>query len=210
MIKTKKVILDAALKLYNQNGVANTSIRQLAKEANISHSNLIYHFPTQEDIIEGLHNLLLNKAIQLNKALYHDKSLLVKLFKTTEVGFSVVYDFRFLFLELHSICKAYPRIKQIIYSVEQIRLEMYSTLINRLISCELIRGEENIGEYKRLIDLIKIYSDHWIESSSIYDFDLGREGIIKKYSFLLMTFFYPYLTDKGKEEFKLITQLVQE
>lgn len=207
MSKTKKIILDAALKLYNQNGVGNTSIRQIAKEVNISHSNLIYHFPTQEDIIEGLHSMLLEKAILLNKELSSENTLLAKLFETTEVGFSVVYDFRFLFLELHYICESFPRVKQTILSVEQIRSEMYSEFIKKMISLEIIRGEENTEEYSRLIILIKIFSDHWMQSSSIYDFNLGREEKIRKYSFLFMTFFYPYLTVKGKEEFNFLTEL---
>lgn len=210
MVKTKSTILVAALGFYNQNGVANTSIRQLAREVNISHSNLIYHFPTQEDIIEGLHDLLLERAIQLNSELNQDKSSMIQLFETTKIGFSVVYDFRFLFLELYAICKTYPRIKHLILSVEQIRSEMYDTLIKSMISSELIRNEENREEYARLINLIKIFSDHWLESSFIYDPDLSREEKINKYSFLLMTYFYPYLKEKGKEEFQLLIELAHE
>jgi len=203
MNETKKKILDVALRLYNQNGFANTSIRQLAKEMNISHSNLIYHFPTHEEVIVGLHDQLLKNAISINRELDTNNSVIRSLFESTKAGFSVVYNYRFLFLELQYICSAHPKIKQIIISVEGMRSEMYRGLIDKMILKELMRKEEFEGEYNQLITLIKIYSDHWIVSSTIYD-ELNKEEKIKKYAYLLMNFLYPYLTDSGKSEFNSI------
>ncbi|MEL7124449.1 MAG: TetR/AcrR family transcriptional regulator, partial [Bacteroidota bacterium] len=84
MKKTKQKILATALELYNAKGVGNVSIRQLAKEIGISHSNLIYHYPSLEDVILGLHELLLQKAMELNKEISKEESPLVSLFRTTQ------------------------------------------------------------------------------------------------------------------------------
>ncbi|MEM6803651.1 MAG: TetR/AcrR family transcriptional regulator [Bacteroidota bacterium] len=206
MGKIKQKILDAALDLYNRKGVSEVSIRQIAKEVSISHSNLIYHYPGHEDLIVGLHEVLLQKAVELNQGIDPAKSSLLELFSTTKRGFSVVLDFRFLFYDLKYICSSFPRVKQIILSVEKLRSEMYQGVIREMIGQELIRSEEFEAEYEYLISLIKIFSDHWLVSSSIYD-ELGPEEKLEKYAYLLMTFFYPYLTDKGKEEFKTIPKL---
>lgn len=203
MKKTKQKILDVALELYNREGFNKVSIRHLAKEVEISHSNLIYHFSTQEDLILGLHELLLEKAIELNKKIDQAEPPLLALFHTTQVGFSVVYDFRFLFHDLQHICSSFPKVKQVIKSVEELRSEMYRNVMEQMLNLELMRAEEFENEYAHLIELIKIFSDHWLVSSSIYD-ELSKKEKLDKYSYLLMTHFYPYLTEKGKEEFKSI------
>jgi len=204
MNKTKRKILDTALELYNSEGVSNVSIRQLAKEVGISHSNLIYHYPTKEDVILGLHEILLQKARNINQEIPHGSSLTSALHKSTRLGFSVVYEFRFLFKNLQFICTSFPRMKEVIRAVESVRSEMYRGVIEQMKSEKLIRSEEFNNEFDHLIALIKIYSDSWLVSSSIYD-DLSKEEMLDKYSFLLMTHFYPYLSEKGKEEFKTLT-----
>lgn len=203
MNKTKQNILNKALEIYNRDGVSNVSIRQLAKDVGISHSNLIYHYPTQEEIILGLHDLLLNKAIELNNGLVQNESPIQSLYTTTRTGFMVVYNFRFFFKELQNICNAFPKVKEVLRKVEKVRSDMYKNIIENMIANDLLRSEEFKGEFDNLIVRIKIFSDHWLESSSIYD-DLPEEEMINKYSYLLMQHFYPYLTNKGKNEYKTI------
>ncbi|MEZ4772912.1 MAG: TetR/AcrR family transcriptional regulator [Bacteroidia bacterium] len=204
MNKTKEKIINTAQELYNSQGVNNVSIRQLAKESGISHSNLIYHFPDHESIILYLHDQMLQRAIKLNKEIDHPTVNLQDFFNGTKVGFSVVYEFRFLFNDLKYICSSFPRVKEVLVSVEQVRSRMYQTVIEQMINNGLMRAEEFENEFKNLITLIKILSDHWLTSSSIYDI-LSKEEKIEKYAFLLISFFYPYLTEKGKGEFLQIT-----
>lgn len=203
MNKTKQKILTKALTIYNRHGVSNVSIRQLAKDIGISHSNLIYHYPTQEDIVLGLHDIMLQKAVELNKGLFQNEYPLKSLYAITITGFSVVYDFRFFFKELQYICNAFPRIKEVLRKVEQVRSSMYKNIIGDMISKDLLRSEELEDEFDDLIVRIKIYSDHWLESSFIYD-ELSKEEMINKYSDLLIQHFYPYLSEKGKLEYKTI------
>lgn len=203
MNKTKQKILNKALEIYNRDGVSNVSIRQLSKEVGISHSNLIYHFSTQKDIILGLHELLLQKAVELNNVMVQNESPLQSLYSTTIIGFTIVYDFRFFFNELQYICKAFPKVKEVLRQAEKVRYIMYKKAIGEMIANDLLRSEEFDGEFDDLIVRIKIYSDHWLESSTIYD-DLSREEKINKYSYLLIQHFYPYLTENGRNEFKKI------
>ncbi|MCI5091636.1 TetR/AcrR family transcriptional regulator [Phaeodactylibacter sp.] len=207
MNKTKQKILNVALDLYNRDGVSNVSIRQLAKEVGISHSNLIYHYPAQEDIILGLHDQLLRKAVEHNKKIKLDTSPLTTLYRSTKTGFSVVYDFRFLFKDLQYICSSFPKMSATIKSVERVRSEMYRSVINQMVTLKLIRPEAHEKEFDHLITLIKIFSDHWLVSSSIYD-DLSKEERLEKYSYLLMCHFRPYLTKKGVKEFNSMPIMV--
>lgn len=206
MNKTKQKILYKALEIYNRDGISNVSIRQLSKDVGISHSNLIYHFSTQEDIILALHELLLQKAIELNKELVQNESPLQSLYSTTIKGFTIVYDFRFFFKELHYISSTFPKVKDVLKEVEKVRSGMYKQFIEDLIANDFLRNEEFEGEFDDLIIRIKIFSDHWLESSSIYD-DLSKDVKINNYAYLLIQHFYPYLTHVGKEDFKRIDRL---
>jgi AcrR family transcriptional regulator len=51
---TKQKILDASLMLFNENGISNVRLQQIADEAGISVGNLAYHFNNKEAITESL------------------------------------------------------------------------------------------------------------------------------------------------------------
>lgn len=203
MNKTKQKILATALAIFNEQGVASISIRQLAQEAKISHSNLIYHFPSKQEIVLALHEQLFNRANDINKKIEIANFSLAQLYNITKIGFATVYDFRFLFNDLQFICSSFPEMRKILLSAEKNRSDMYRSVIALMIEKKWMKAAEFENEYKQLIVLIKIFSDHWLVSSSIYD-NLPVLEKIEKYSRLLMAHFYPYLTPMGKEEFKSI------
>lgn len=52
--ETKRKILDASLLLFNENGISNVRLQQIADETGISVGNLAYHFNNKEAITESL------------------------------------------------------------------------------------------------------------------------------------------------------------
>ena len=54
MSGTRNDILEAALELYNKNGIEQVTTRDIAKKIGISSGNLTYHFPTRNDIFFAL------------------------------------------------------------------------------------------------------------------------------------------------------------
>lgn len=201
MGNTKEKILAAALELFNNQGVADVSIRHVAKETDISHGNLIYHFKNKSEIVEGLHQQLFEHAARINQNIRAESLDISQLYQSTQVGFEVVYDFRFLFYDLLYISKTFPGMRETLILVEKVRSEMYGKVIHLSIKNELLRAAEYEGEYEQLIRRIKIFSDHWLSSAAIYE-NKPKEQVISEYAGLLMNHFYPYLTGKGKEEFR--------
>ncbi|MEO8763442.1 MAG: TetR/AcrR family transcriptional regulator [Ginsengibacter sp.] len=53
-LETKQKILDASLHLFNENGISNVRLQQIADESGISVGNLAYHFNNKEAITESL------------------------------------------------------------------------------------------------------------------------------------------------------------
>lgn len=205
MKKIKEEILDTALELFNTHSVADISIRNIATAVGISHSNLIYHYKTKQDIIRALHNQLLEQAVQLNQQHIEVLCFLETLHQSTKQGFDILYKYRFFMRELHYILREDHELKQDFIRVEKIRAAMYKERILLAIQDGYIRPESYPGEYEYFIEHIKIYSDAWITSSDIYD-DADHSSIIEKYSALFISLFFPYLTPKGTENFLSLLQ----
>ncbi|ACB84217.1 TetR/AcrR family transcriptional regulator [Natranaerobius thermophilus] len=51
---TKSRIFEAAAKIIKERTVDDMTLEEVAKEAGISKGGLLYHFPSKEDLIEGL------------------------------------------------------------------------------------------------------------------------------------------------------------
>ena len=126
---SKEKILQKALELFNDKGFANVSIRLIATELNISHSNLIYHYKTKNDIATALHNELLEKAVELNKKAVTYTNFVEGLFESTKQGFGILYDYRFLMIDLNFILKENQVLKTTFLEVEKVRAKMYQNVI---------------------------------------------------------------------------------
>ncbi|MEM9983512.1 MAG: TetR/AcrR family transcriptional regulator [Bacteroidota bacterium] len=197
MGKTKDQILNTALNLFNEQGVADVSIRQIASAMGISHGNLIYHFKHKSEIIQALHEALLTRAIQINERIDREDFDLLHLYKTTLRGFAAVYEYRFFFYDLLYIANNDPLLGKTLREVEKLRAQMYREVIALSIQRGLMLPEAYSGQYEDLITWIRIYSDHWLSSAAMYDSE-SAEVIIEKYARLLVKQFYGYLTPVGQ------------
>jgi len=61
---TKQSILDAAVKLFSEHGVAKTSLQKIAQAANVTRGAVYWHFSSKQDIFEALHDQLHAPFIQ--------------------------------------------------------------------------------------------------------------------------------------------------
>lgn len=55
MYNTKSKILDASIRLFNENGIDSVRLQQIAEEVGISVGNLAYHFKGKELLIEAVY-----------------------------------------------------------------------------------------------------------------------------------------------------------
>ncbi|MEM6720303.1 MAG: TetR/AcrR family transcriptional regulator [Bacteroidota bacterium] len=200
MKNIKSKILAEAKKLFNEKGVAHVSIREISREVGISHSNLIYHFKDKNALLTSLHDQILASAIQLNQDISTEENTLKSLFISTLTGFEIIYDFRFFMIDFNLIMRENEELHTQIKAIEQLRFTMYEEKITKMIAEDIMRKEAYAQEYDYLIAQIRVFSDYWVSSSQVYE--ENPQLRIKKYARLLLTHFYPYLTEKGKENFE--------
>lgn len=205
MKNIKEKILFQSRKRFNQDGLGNVSIRQISRDLGISHSNLIYHFKNKNEIIDSLHQQILENAITINKQVQSEKDVLKSLFISTYEGFKVIYQYRFFLIDLNLIMRQNGKLHQEFLQIEKLRFSMYQDKIEALICDELMKKPKHESEHSVLITQIRVFSDYWVSSAEIYE--KNTENHIKKYARLFLFLFYPYLTKKGKKNFN---ELIQE
>lgn len=205
MQNIKSKILDQAKKLFNDKGVSNVSIREIAREVDISHSNLIYHFKDKNELLNHLHQQILNAAVDIDKEISNEENTLKSLFISTVRGFEIIYDYRFFMIDFNSILLENKELHQQIKEIEVFRFRLYEARIAKMIGEDIFRNEMYKNEYEDLIIQIRIFSDYWVSSSQIYE--QNPQLSIKKYARLFLCFFRPFLTPKGH---KIFNQLLSE
>ncbi len=53
-LNTREIILDKALKMFNERGIEYVGLRELAGVLGIRVSNITYYFPTKDDLVYQL------------------------------------------------------------------------------------------------------------------------------------------------------------
>ena len=66
-MKTEKKILNASRLLFNEKGVMNTTLRDVAKYLNKSYGNITYHYATKEEVIFSLLNEMNEELLSLQQ-----------------------------------------------------------------------------------------------------------------------------------------------
>jgi AcrR family transcriptional regulator len=67
---TRETIVDAAMAVVRDQGVAKLTLDEAAREAGISKGGVLYHFKSKDDLIRGMVQRLIDQCDQLNQDYY--------------------------------------------------------------------------------------------------------------------------------------------
>lgn len=205
MAKTKEIILDTALILFNDSGLPKTTLRTIANEMGISQGNLNYHFKKREEIIESLYFRLVSDIDEMMGNIGQEIDLFSMMFLVSEKMMHSFFEYRFFMTDFVQIIREHEVIRnhysQLVIQREQQFLEIFNTLIAQ----GYMREEVFEGEYKNLFMRFQILGSFWIPSTVILSEELNRDAVVK-YCNLLNETILPYLTPKGIEAYHKNTQ----
>ncbi|ADR22988.1 TetR family transcriptional regulator [Marivirga tractuosa] len=196
MKNTKEKILQASLLLFNEKGMVNVSLRQIAQELNISQGNLNYHFKLKEDIVEALYFQLVEEMDNQMKSMELDNQL-ESLYKSSIKTMEKMYDYKFILIDFIHLMNENKKIKSHYAALMKFRNEQFQSVFRMLIEAEIFRPAEFEQEYERLYQRMNIIGDSWINVYATFD----EDNSVEYYGDLLFEMIYPYLTDKGKREY---------
>lgn len=201
---TKQRILEAAVLLFNREGLANVRLQQIADETGISVGNLAYHFKNKEAIVVEVYESLFEELKQILSTYLSHPSL-----NDFDEQLSRYYAFfrkyRFYLIDLFEIERSFP---DIIAQWHEFVAKMIIQ-IRRRIDYSINRGimvpEPNKGLYDTLADNTWMTIAFWIPQQVLKGMPLDEVT----FKSALWAQFQPYFTDKGWEEFSdTITPLV--
>ncbi|MGM0581973.1 MAG: TetR/AcrR family transcriptional regulator [Bacteroidota bacterium] len=196
MKNTKEKILQSSLLLFNEKGMINVSLRQIAQKLNISQGNLNYHFKLKEDIVEALYFQLVEEMDNQMKSMELDNQL-ESLYKSSIKTMEKMYDYKFILIDFIHLMKENIKIKSHYAALMKIRNEQFQSMFRSLIKADIFRPAEFEQEYDRLYQRMNIIGDSWINVYATFD----EKNSVEYYGDLLFEMIYPYLTDKGKREY---------
>lgn len=112
MKNIKEKILQAALLLFNENGMVNVSLRQIAQKLKISQGNLNYHFKLKEDIVEALYFKLVEEMDYQMESMELDNQL-ESLYKSSIKTMEKMYEYKFIMIDFIHLMNENKRSKHI-------------------------------------------------------------------------------------------------
>ena len=118
----KKLILDTARRLYNERGLSNVTIRQIAQEMNISSGNLTYHFEKRGDLVKGIFQDLIsieNKFLNLYRQTTLNNRQLNNLMKSHA---KAMFHYRFFWIDFVQVGRENRNTQQKLDGLMQKRL----------------------------------------------------------------------------------------
>jgi len=187
-LTTKERILTAALHLYNEQGTDVVTIRHIAKEINISHGNLQYHYKNTEEIILALFNQL---AEAMDKGMEQAENPAIPTFAQF-----LADQYRCFFLHFVAITQRIPEIKKRYNAIESNREHQFIRLFNNYQETGILRNDIPDEVWKDLVTQIFIVGNFWMPHNEI-QLQLKGQKAVKHYVKLVGNMFYPYLTPKG-------------
>ena len=205
---TKKKILNAAIQLFNEFGLANVRLQQIAKEIGISVGNLAYHFRNKEAMIAVISEEL---DREFQEMLSSDSKLesLLDLDHKLATYFSFLQKYPFYFQDLLEMQRHFPEMG----SKRQAHFEKMTRQIRGHFQFQqergLIKEEFRPGLYDKLSQSIWVLITFWLSQNAAQP--KGKATDERLFKTMIWDQFHPYLTEAGLEQFdRLIAPLIKE
>ncbi|MBK0329057.1 TetR family transcriptional regulator C-terminal domain-containing protein [Rhodobacteraceae bacterium F11138] len=167
--RNRAAILDAALDVFSAHGFRGATVDQIAKAANLSKPNLLYYFPSKEDIHNALLEQLLDTWLAPLRALDETGDPLEELLAYVHRKLQMSRDFpRESRLFANEIVQGAPRIHAALSSD-------LKTLVDT--KTDVIRGWMDAGRIARVHPYHLIFSI-WSLTQHYADFDVQVRAVL--------------------------------
>lgn len=199
-MKTKNRILENALHLFNDKGVKQVTLRKIAQSIGISQGNLNYHFKKKSEIVSCLYYQLVKEMDNEMLKITQEQPVFSFLYQRSLVSMQILYKYKFIAKDIFSVLASNTELRNHYLELQLMRKEQFLFLFQQMVNDGFMREEELKGEYNRLYERMNILGDSWINAADLYKLDNPLK--ISHYHALLFEVIYPYLTNKGKAQYR--------
>ncbi len=196
---TPDLIIRTAVRLYNRDGVRNTSIRAIADHLGISAGNLTYHFPSRRALLEGI---LADMASQRERRI---GDVLAQAEQLTLSGyFDLLVDFAryqkrhvFFYRDVLEVFRLAPSAQRRYRTLFRRRVEQGQQMCQLFVANGILEPEAIPDQYLVLAETISSLYFGYPTTCRV----LGRRYRPLTQARATLSLYYPYLTARGRREF---------
>lgn len=204
-LSTKQKILEASIRLFNWNDVANVRLQQIADETGISVGNLAYHFKNKEAIVNAVYENLFTEFSEILSN-YLLSPNLTDFDRQMEQYHQFFSKYKFYIIDLFEVERAYPPImEQWRACVNKMLLQIRKRL-DYNVARGILQAERAPGLYDNLANNICMTIVFWRPQQMLkgkpFDELLFKQAVWAHVS--------PYFTPKGLAEFATEIQPIMQ
>ena len=200
MKKTKQKIILSSIELFNQKGLTNVRLQNIADRCGISVGNLAYHFPNKLAIIQVIDQILQNEI----KPILSDKKqfpYLIDFDNQLSQYYFFINKYAFYFLDLLELERSFPDLhqkrKQYIYEMIQ---QIHTWLLNKS-DKGILQSEIHEEQYRHTAKAIWMIITFWMTQQKVKGTNEQDEGVFKE---VVWNQLVPCFTPSGLMEFEAI------
>lgn len=192
-MKIKDQIAGMACTLFNQKGLMNVTLRDVAQAMNRAYGNITYHFANKETLILHLFQAYLAELEKLNATFQPSANLLESLLEAPRHTFLLSQQFAFFFVDYVEIQRHFPAIATQIHQQNERRKQIHLGFLLHLQQDGVLQPHFTQDDLFYLMDLSGIVRTHYFILHS------QPKSELKESEYLIYTnqLLKPYLTAKG-------------
>lgn len=197
MSSTRIKIVKSSILLFNNKGLANVRLQDIAEYNKISPGNLTYHFKTKKDLMDYIIYYMIRKLVEI-EATQRESLKQMSLYIILKNNLVFLFNYRFFFRDILEIINLVPNAKSVFKDVNKINEKFSIEYINISIKNGYMKKEAFDGQYKTFA------KNNWaIVSSSLTTWEVldDSKNKYRKIFDEIMGHFYPYLTKKGVDRY---------
>jgi AcrR family transcriptional regulator len=193
-MKTDKKIKEVSRLLFNEKGVVNVTLRDVAKTMSKSYGNITYHFATKNDLIMSIFEDM-NTELTLLQKLNDTSNLFSFLLELPKYNYEITLKYLFFTNDYTEIKRNYANLFEKMYALNLQRMAKWKELLIELRRLDYFKASVSNED----LDYIMFLS---VSIRSAY-FQVNEIGSYNKslYSKIVNQFLKPYLSDKGLNVF---------
>ncbi len=195
---TKDRILNTAIRLFNERGMAAVSLREIAAEVGISPGNLAYHFKNQDALIEEAFHRMQAERDAILSGVQQIPSF-ENINEQIPPLLDIAQRYRFLHLDTVHLFRTYPEIAELQRSYFENSIAYVRAVIDHSVGAGTFRPEPRAGQYQRLAHTVWMLMTFWLEQQAVR----GRKQLdVESVRQTIWDLVLPNLTEKGKKQIK--------
>jgi AcrR family transcriptional regulator len=199
---TRDRILETALRLFNEQGLHEVGVRDIARELGMSPGNLAYHFPQKDVLVAALVQQLHNANTQAASARGPGKASLLTMYRALQGGMRNHLAYRFYQISYAEILRNSEELRKNEASLSERRQKRTQGMIDLLVEAGCLDGDRLKGRLGRLHEQLTIIMTSWLRAATVYMPEASDEEAVRHYAKLAMSLFELYCTPSAEQEMR--------